>query len=92
MHNFKHKIKSNIKKTKPLQHSLCIILGENLEASYNTLSIQFPNIYISKKYIKNKDYNCIYKQLFLEDGFKNKYYITIGKTKTTYQDTQSYLT
>ena len=39
MHHFKHKINSNIKKTKPLQHSLCLIPVENLEASYNTLSI-----------------------------------------------------
>ena len=28
-----------------------------------------------------KTYNYFYKQLFLEDGFKNKYYITIGKNQ-----------
>ena len=46
MHQFKHKIKSNIKKTKPLQHSLCIISGKNRSKLQHTLYI------ISNKYIK----------------------------------------
>ena len=43
--------------------------------------------YISSKYIhiekiqKNTKYSYVYKQLFLEDGFKNKCYVTIGKNK-----------